>query len=716
MDMKINKILGLSLLAGVMTSGLVSCTDKFLYEEQINARDISYFNTQEGLDDLITGAYDALTNICSYSVGFQSIGWGLCNVGIDEFTDANTEIPAMNGYSSLISTESTYIPGMWDNMYNKIEAVNLAIEKIPEHYNSSSPNFNVRMGEAHFLRAYCYFNLVTTYGGVPLKLASSKGVETYFVRNSEEECFAQILKDLETAYSLLPEKPAATGRITKYAAAHFLAKTHLFRASELYRGWNSKYITDDLNQVLKYAQEVVDAHPMCDDFVDLWDFTVPDGPNESVSEVVLAAQFTSDKATAGRFGNRSHLCFQACYQKLGGFAREISGGRDSSNGRTTFYTVKVFDRVNDSRFWKTFITTYGCNKPSAAPKWEKQHADAGVLPEGARVGDYRFKGNELGIRYILNEPGDTEYTPFLNESGAPVDGQVLRNGVMQPAHTYVFYYSGQDDNDPNAWVYGHGGWGNYSKVERAYFPAMGKLRDGSRESANSEIGNRDFILARSAEDVLMKAEAYARLNQLDNAIAELNKVRDRAGYKEGEDRSKHVDGGQAYKKNASVSVGGGYSADGVVFQPVNTYYESNKMEGHETTAETKSAMHLTGLEDLKSRPQDQKVIAKIKATPGEQFTDFGFSADQDYVLNFILNERTRELAGEYLRWIDLARQRALEVRYTAFNDAGYRKQGSFDKNKNYYRPIPQSFLDSLTDENGTSLSDEEKAAWQNPGY
>ena len=106
------------------------------------------------------------------------------------------------------------------------------IQNIPQYYNQSSPTYNTRLGEAHFLRAYAYFELVKQFGGVPLKLVPSTSAETYFTRNSAEEIYTQVISDFGEAYRLLPDKGESIGRINKYAAAHFLAKAHLFRASE----------------------------------------------------------------------------------------------------------------------------------------------------------------------------------------------------------------------------------------------------------------------------------------------------------------------------------------------------------------------------------------------------------------------------------------------------------------------------------------------------
>ena len=73
----------------------------------------------------------------------------------------------------------------------------------------------------------------------------------------------------------------------------------------------------------------------------------------------------------------------------------------------TQYTMDVFDRVNDSRFWKSFITTYGCNNTKGAPDWTEADIRSGKAPVGVSAGDKRFTGGELAssilstIREIL---------------------------------------------------------------------------------------------------------------------------------------------------------------------------------------------------------------------------------------------------------------------------------------------------------------------------
>lgn len=692
--MKYRSLFTIALAAVLGSTAITSCSDSFLDEKLITQPSTDYFKTQEGLDDLVTGAYQKLKFKFNYT-------WGICmyNLGVDEFTDANNSIPSFNSYSAdLNSNESTTgsanIASLWDNMYSGIESVNTVIQNMPLYYDQSNSSYNTRLGEGYFLRGYFYMQLLTQYGGIPLKLVPSTGVETYFARNTEEECFEQVISDLKNAYDILPTTPEATGRITKWAAAHYLAKAHLTRASELYASWNGSYISADLDAVIKYGAEVVNAHPICDDYVSLWDYKTPNGDNEKVSEVVLAAQFSNDEATWGRFGNQMHLYYPSVYQNLAGTSRDISGGREFSYARATNYTMDVFDRVNDSRFWKSFITTYGCNNSGGAPAWTAENI--AYAPAGAAIDGKRFAGGDLAVKYIVNNAGDTRYKAVTGDATG-----VLRNGVMENTHTFVRYF----DGEAQEWVGTHGNNGYYGTQMRSV--ALSKYRDGYRVNIASQFGTRDAIVARSAEDVLMVAEAYIRKgeSQYDNAITWINKLRSRAAYVNGEDRAKHVDGGQAYKSNPYCSgKGGGFSADGAIYYDTNTYYESNN-DMAVTTAPTLSALYINSVDDIYNSSVDKPIYDKL-----------GCTSNADKMMCFLLNERTRELCGETYRWEDLARTKTLEARWKAFNDGYVRGNTVFSANTHYYRPIPQSFLDGITTESGAALTSEEKAAMQNPGY
>lgn len=690
--MKVYKIFISTICACLLGANFTSCGDSFLKEELITQLSTDYFKTQEGLDALALGSYS------KFKVKFNYFWSETSQAGTDEMTHGNNGAD-YNSYSSNLNSSDASVKAIWDDMYALIDYSNLLLQNLPLYYDQSNSNYNTRLGEAYFFRGYAYQYLTTLFGGVPIKLTPSTGVETYFTRTSEEECWAQVISDLTEAYKLLPVSVTELGRLKKTAAAHFVAKAHLFRASERCSSWNSSYKDNDLEKVISYAKEVVTAHPLCDDYSALWAYTEPNGANEQVSEIVLSAQFSDDASTQDRYKNRQHVLFSTVYQNLAGTNRDISGDREFDRFRATDYSITVFDRVNDSRFWKSFITAYGCNNTSGAPTWTASDMASGFAPAGVSAGEKRFVGGDIAIKYVLNEVGDTRYEEYL-ENDARSLTRALKNGILQPEHMFVRYFKGEARNW-NDWSTNAGN--NFHKtLERGL--ASCKWRDGSRLGISTEGGNRDGILARSAEDVLMIAEAYVRLGSYNEALSWINMLRERASFAQGEDRSYHIDGGVAYLKNtACTGKGGGYSADGAIFYDKNTYYESNG-DMAVTTASTKNALVLT-LNDIYTNPVDALIYDRLNIT-----------SDADKMMCFILNERTRELSAELYRWEDLSRTKTLETRYSAFNSSATLTPGNFKADTHYYRPIPQSFLDGITSESGKALTNEEKQALQNPGY
>ena len=137
----------------------------------------------------------------------------------------------------------------------------------------------------------------------------------------------------------------------------------------MYSDWNSNYVASDLDAVIQYGSEVVDAHPLCNDYVELWDYEQPNGANEKVSEVILAAQFSNDESTWGRYGNQMHLFYLAVYQgnDIGGCKRDISGGREFSYVSATEYTMQV---MNDFQKRESLTRSNTCMVYSVALTYE----------------------------------------------------------------------------------------------------------------------------------------------------------------------------------------------------------------------------------------------------------------------------------------------------------------------------------------------------------
>ena len=472
---------------------------------------------------------------------------------------------------------------------------------------------------------------------------------------------------MQEAYNLLPDAESIEGKLTKSAAAHFLAKAYLWRASEINDSWNSSTKESDLDNVIKYASEVIAKHPLADNYHELWAYTAPDGDNEKLPEIVLAAQFTSNDATQGKYGNEQHLYFLNIYRDLPGMARDISGGREYQRLRTTYYTYNVFDHVNDSRLWKSFRTKFNCTQESVVGTNDT------------------YEAGDRGIIFILNKPGDTRFETEWNQETFR-DGET---GKLVPTVFAIYPNGSTADSNPME-----------SDTYLKYYAPCSKYMDGSRKTVAQEGGYRDGILARSAEDYFFIAEAYIRKGEYDKAVDYLNPLRQRAQWKAGEDRESYIDGGAAWNENAlGWSVFTSVAGIGT-YCDRNSYYESNNLPIASLNSQA-SELKIQNITNISSLPaEDQAVCEKL-----------GYSSPYDIALCFLLNEKTREMCGEFVRWEDLARTQTLVERARAFNkDAAPNIQ-----DHHCLRPIPQTFLD-IIQKDGHALTAEEKKAMQNPGY
>ena len=156
---------------------------------------------------------------------------------------------------------------------------------------------------------------------------------------------------------------------------------------------------------------------------------------------------------------------------------------------------------------------------------------------------------------------------------------------------------------------------------------------------------------------------------------------------------------------AATSVKKNKDKSGKVLSNTEAYYAS--------MLHTNTYYLSTGIEETTEASDLQiKSYTQLPAEDEAVLTAIGASGDYDRMLNFIMNERTRELLGEWNRWDELARTCLLVKRAKAFNP----EAAPNVQDRHMYRPIPQKFIDALQNEDGSNLSDAEKKAWQNPGY
>jgi hypothetical protein len=647
-----------------------SCKKDFLDEELTTARTTDFFKTDAGIQQLVVGTYYQVFNVPFNGEWI----YAATNYGTDEFhIGGDPSNSPWNNYDATFNPTIATVNGntatsnlQWDALYTGIGDANLIIANCTNSTSTSPAIKNTALGEGYFMRAYNYLRLVSQYGAVPLQLEPITTIQLEFTRATPKEVCAQIISDLDNALKLLPVS-GGPARITQDAAAHFLAKAYLFRASEINSSWNSDTKAADLAAIGPLCDQVIGRHPLAVNFSSLWNYTGINAANESLPEIILSAQFTSDVNTNLGNGNTQHLFFVSRYDVQDQLARDLTGGRPYSRLATTYYMYRVFDLVNDSRFWKSFRTKSAIN---------------GTSPVAPNI-----KG-DLGLMFVINQPGDNRY-PLSKISrttaGTNLVPDVFGTGRPVPT-TYVAYPNGRTTDGAIYTDLTTAGQG---------FPSLSKHLDGSRKSLNDVVGHRDFILARSAETYLIAAEAKIRLAQsgqgnYNDALPYINAVRTRAQYKNGEERSAYTDGGNSLVSATLQSPGVTNS-----FYPGNSFYESNNIP---VTTAASASLAITNPNILPA--QDEYIINVL-----------GVSGTYNRMLCLVLNERSRELCGEYLRWQDLARTQTLVKRVQVFNLEG----GPNIRPHHNLRPLPQTFLDGVQ-ANGSALTGEQKQAMQNPGY
>lgn len=702
-----------------------SCTDKFLDEVKRDAMSSDYLKTPEGLISMTESLYSQFNYFFS-----NESSYAYTNYGTDEFMVAGDNSNGMwNDYDArlgsivtpAVNSNTQGITTFWNHLYQWIARCNTILDAA-EEVMKGNPKANEVVATAHFVRGFNYLFLVQQFGDIPLVTKAITESQRYFVRNSKDDVYKTIISDLEVAYSKLTTdaKKATSNYLTKYAAAHYLAQAHLCRASEINNDWNASYKSADLAAVIKYADEVIAAHPLALDYNDLYNnFTAYDTSiTETNTEIVLSTG-SSDSDINNRKSHWGLALFTAWYQSFPFMKRDIAGAREYQRMKTTpSYAYFLYDLKNDSRFWKSFKTTYAVNNAGGGK----------ISPEGKEVPANEYfpsnDGEYLSSMYIINR---ADYGQVYKKSEVN-----LVSKAVTAKYTFTDYNTGKKipavgalliyDEDGKTVL----GTTMTPDYDTPHAPLC-KYLDGAVPANNRGDGFRDGVLARSAEDYFFKAEALVRQGKIDEGLAALKPLRDRAQYKAGEKRDAYVDGGNAYHFNTYKSGLKGFEAN-CAFYPYNSYYYSlGGWDDEAVRNATNAQASVLPVVTSSSYPvEDQAIMTKL-----------GYTSDFDKALCYILNEKSREMYGEFKRWMDLARTKTLEKRLV-FNDQAFSTEltditgskqniagvkyaasangGSFRANKHYVRPIPQNHLDNIAKQDGTPLSADEKAAMQNPGY
>lgn len=152
----------------------------------------------------LTGVYDALQDLSYYGRNFLILA--------DLSADNAEHVGTLQALGELdrhqVRADNTTVEGVWQAIYEGIGRINLILAEVPDVPFLDETERDQILGEAHFLRALHYHDLVKLWGGVPLVLEPIRTASeaTGFTRASEEQVYQQILGDLDSAEQLMTDE------------------------------------------------------------------------------------------------------------------------------------------------------------------------------------------------------------------------------------------------------------------------------------------------------------------------------------------------------------------------------------------------------------------------------------------------------------------------------------------------------------------------------
>lgn len=743
------KFTGIFILVTLSTA-FWSCK-KFLDEEMVSTITQDYFETEKGLDELVVANY----NILRWKYGFME-GPFLFETGNDivEPLDNNwaTYSPSVWSASgeageyanNLMGYFQQQLLGAYPIINDCNKAIEIILEKAPGKYGTDAAYSQQRLAEVYFLRAYAYYLLVTQFGDVPFPLKSNNTLPSnfYLPKATSAEIYARLIQDVRFAVDQLPlSGQTQRGRITKWAAAHFLAKLYLQRnqgaAYKNYRGADGSvdpnsseaYLgllykgdgNNDLDSAIYYSDQVITSGiSLANDYWDLFKVERGDWSNESNSEIILQASY-GNNLDNGRYGMRTNAAFTTDYRNAVWNIPNWTWNYGLLRGQgflPTDWGYDVFtDKVNDSRFEKSFQIEYESasfdnasqtdgagldytNTRNGSLTWlaaEATYFNTFIKPgykrpswEGreAKTGEHKIGTNDLGLVFLEN----TKETA-IDYSEALAQPYVLHPRWVKQDGQYYYRKTGADRLNSSTGLL----------LGRRLRPSSRKFIDPNRSTVDNHFGTRDVAIFRLAETHLIRAEAYGRKGDYGKAIEDINVLRARAAYKSGERRAEVL--ARLYAGSQNLE-------------------ESERLYPYESVSSTFNKIQVD------ASYWDGGSAASV----AENYPPEANTMEKRFI-HFIYNEYAREFNSEQLVYegihhAGIQLERVLHHAQMASSRSGNWPSSDNAVNGNgqdgngkgvfttthTFKPFPQSYINMLTNEQGTALDGSERVRYQNPGY
>lgn len=472
-----------NILLATFFFSMVSC-NKFLEEDPEGIlRKEDYYKTETDAANAVNAVYFLLNqggNVVQtpYNTLFNT---GLNFMADDEFPGPGATNPDVRSMANLLHTSSNLrVYELWQQHYAAVYKANLALKYVPTiQFSAATANVQTRLiGEAKFLRALWYFNLVRLYGDVPLILEPNDGVSASdfaVERTPSSLVYAQIEQDLKEAAEVLPGTYTSpnVGRATKGAALALLAKVYLTKASL------------PLNLTQHYSDAVATAEQV---------LVAADGGTNTFAGYALQANYANVFLPAQK--NNSEHIFSAQFRNSGGGATFNTQG-NNQNPRSIRVGVPGLAGSYADQVW--FYDKPDATKPGGIDRFFSvfklyKSIDKFVTVTG--VG-----GTITGVFNVKQAVDKRRDVTFVTNFRSPSD-QKLYGTLNNPA------------------IRGSK-WDSVPYFNKTWDPAA---------TANPAESGANVAIIRYAELLLIHAEAENELNgPTTKAYASLNKVRNRAG-------------------------------------------------------------------------------------------------------------------------------------------------------------------------------------------
>lgn len=216
-----NSIFGLLIIIAVS-----SCSDLLDETPRDFISSENFYQTENDLEAALSGAYQTM-----WVVGSQDEYYNYLNLHTD-YATARGSYTSVGNFDKVLGSD-TYarLNNFWRYHYRRINRANIVLERGPQIAGIAETTRARILAEAHFLRAFSYFELLKYWGPVPLRTIEFSGDRASDMpRAPKDDVYDLILADLEIAERDLPEDVgSATGRASKWAAKMLMAQVYLDR-------------------------------------------------------------------------------------------------------------------------------------------------------------------------------------------------------------------------------------------------------------------------------------------------------------------------------------------------------------------------------------------------------------------------------------------------------------------------------------------------------